>query len=54
MTSKRLAKDDAFIVFDDYEAVRKLIDGWISGGVLKHVRTPWCLWTNIVTKLVIN
>jgi predicted O-methyltransferase YrrM len=52
LASKRLAKDDAFIVFDDYEAVRKLIDGWISGGILKHVRTPWCLWTNIVTKLV--
>jgi hypothetical protein len=52
LASKRLAKEDAFIVFDDYEAVRKLIDGWISGGILKHVRTPWCLWTNIVTKLV--
>lgn len=50
--ARRLAKNGAFVVFDDYEAVRPLIDGWIAEGTLHHVFTPWCLWTNIVTNIV--
>jgi len=46
-----LAKPGATIVFDDYEATKELIDSWISRGILTHVTTPWCLWTNIVTQL---
>lgn len=46
-----LAKPGATIVFDDYEATKELIDSWISRGILTHVTTPWCLWTNIVTRL---
>lgn len=44
--------NDVYIVFDDYEAVRQCIDKWISNGILEHVFTPWCLWTNIVTRLL--
>lgn len=47
----KYAKPNAFIVFDDYEAVQPLIDGWISNGTLTCVTIPWCLWTNIVTRL---
>jgi len=46
------AMPNAFIVFDDYEAVRPIIDEWITKNVLTHITTPWCLWTNIVTRLV--
>jgi hypothetical protein len=49
--SNRFAEPGATYVFDDYEAVRSLIDGWISRGTLEHVFTPWCLWTNIITRL---
>ena len=49
--SRPLASPGAFFVFDDYEALRPLIDGYISSGVLFHVDTPWSLWTNIVTRL---
>lgn len=41
----------ATYVFDDYEAVRSVIDGWVSEGLLSHVTTPWCLWTNTITRL---
>jgi len=50
----RLAAPNAYIVFDDYEALRPAIDGWIISGQLTHVTTPWCLWTNIVTKILKN
>jgi spermidine synthase len=49
--ARRLAQPGATIVFDDYEALRPAIDGWINNGILAHVNTPWCLWTNIVTTL---
>jgi hypothetical protein len=47
--TKPLAAPKAYFIFDDYEAVRSLIDGFISSNELTHVETPWCLWTNIVT-----
>lgn len=50
--SRRLANKDAWVVFDDYEAVKSCIDGWIGEGILEHITTPWCIWTNIVTKLL--
>ena len=50
--ARRLAKNGAFFVFDDYEALRPAIDGWISENILHHVFTPWCLWTNVVTNLL--
>lgn len=50
--ARRLAKPNAFIVFDDYEALRAIIDFWINTETLSHVTTPWCLWTNIVTKIL--
>jgi hypothetical protein len=50
--ARRLAICGASIVFDDYEATRPSIDAWIGQGVLRHVTTPWCLWTNIVTNLL--
>lgn len=46
-----LASPGATVVFDDYEAVRSVIDGWVSDGQLESVETPWCLWTNTVTRL---
>jgi len=49
--ARRVAQPNATVVFDDYEALRPAIDGWIAEGVLKHVYTPWCLWTNVVTTL---
>lgn len=49
--SKKFAEPGATYVFDDYEAVRSLIDGWISNGTLEHIFTPWCNWTNIITRL---
>ena len=50
--SIRVAKLGATVVFDDYEAVQKTIDGFISQGFLQHLVTPGCLWTNCVTRLV--
>lgn len=47
--TKPLAESPAYFVFDDYEAVRGLIDGWIHSKELTHVETPWCLWTNVIT-----
>jgi hypothetical protein len=46
-----VALPNAYIVFDDYEAVKSYIDSLISNGNLLHLNTPWCLWTNIVTRL---
>lgn len=45
-----LAEANAWFVFDDYEAVRSLIDGWFESKKLTHVYTPWCLWTNVITR----
>ena len=50
--ARRLAIAGASIVFDDYEATRTPIDAWIAQGILQHVTTPWCLWTNIVTNIL--
>ena len=49
--AKPLAKPNAYFVFDDYEALQRLIDGWIQSGELLRIETPYCLWTNIVTRL---
>jgi O-methyltransferase len=49
--TKPLAKSNAYFVFDDYEALQRLIDGWIQSGELLRVETPYCLWTNIITRL---
>jgi O-methyltransferase len=49
--TRPFAVSNAFYVFDDYEALRSLIDRYISAGILLHVETPWCLWTNIITRL---
>lgn len=45
------AAKSACYVFDDYEAVRGLIDGWVSNKLLEHIHTPWGLWTNVITRL---
>lgn len=50
--SVRVAQKGAAVVFDDYEAVRRTIDGFVRDGWLEMVRVPWCLWTNCVTRLV--
>ena len=50
--AKRLATVGALFVFDDYEALRPAIDGWISENTLRHILTPGCLYTNIVTNLL--
>lgn len=52
--SVRIAKPGATVVFDDYEAVRKVIDGLIGIGILTHLVTPGCLWTNCVTRLAVK
>lgn len=49
--TKPLAAPKTYFIFDDYEAVRSLIDGLINSNQLTHVETPWCLWTNIITLL---
>jgi hypothetical protein len=49
--SLKFAQPNAMYVFDDYEALRPLIDTWMSDGTLSHVFTPWCLWTNVITRL---
>lgn len=49
--SKPLATPKAFVVFDDYEAVQSVIDGFINTRVLEKIELPGCLWTNIVTQL---
>ena len=49
--TKPVAKPGAYFVFDDYEALRRLIDGWIESGELLHIDTPYCLWTNVIARL---
>lgn len=49
--AKPLATPRAFVVFDDYEAVRSVIDSLIESKVLDQLELPGCLWTNIVTQL---
>jgi hypothetical protein len=49
--SCRVAKKNATVIFDDYDAVGKTIDGLLSANVLQHVKTPECLWRNCVTRL---
>jgi O-methyltransferase len=49
--TQKFARPNAFYVFDDYEAVRSLIDSWTRSGPLVHINTPWCLWTNTITRL---
>lgn len=48
--SKHSLLDDGYIVFDDYEATRDLIDKFIEEDDLSVVTIPWTLWTNIVLK----
>lgn len=50
MLSKPLLKDNSFIVFDDYEATKNLIDNIIIYDNLEVINIPFCLWTNIVLK----
>lgn len=52
LASVRVAKEGATVVFDDYEAVRGTIDGFVRDGYLDKLYVPWCLWTNAVGKLV--
>ena len=49
--ARQHALPNATFVFDDYEALRGLIDGWVSIGTLTHIHTPWCLWTNTIARL---
>lgn len=49
--TKRFADLNTYYIFDDYEALRSLIDGYVSSEELIHIQTPWCLWTNIITRL---
>lgn len=46
-----LAKKNAYIVFDDYEATQSLIDQFVFDKTLSVIELPRCLWTNIVTQL---
>jgi len=54
LASIRVAKSSATVVFDDYEAVKKVIDGFIGVGMLRHIVTPGCLWTNCITRLAVK
>jgi O-methyltransferase len=49
--SRPFALPGARFVFDDYEAIRPVVDGLITNGVLVSLETPWCLWTNTITAL---
>jgi hypothetical protein len=51
MLCKSLALKNAAIMFDDYDAVKGLIDSWIQNGDLVHVATPACAWRNCLTRL---
>lgn len=48
----RVAKLDSIFVFDDYEAVATSVNKFIATGYLRHIKTPFCLWTNTITKFV--
>ncbi len=49
--SVRVATAGATIVFDDYEAVQRTIDGFVAEGYLEMLIVPGCLWTNCVARL---
>ena len=51
VASQRVATKGATVIFDDYDAVKKTIDRLISENILRHIKTPECLWRNCVTKL---
>ena len=53
-SAKRCALSDAHFVFDDYEATRGTIDLLLKENILKSLVLPNCLWTNIVTQLVVK
>jgi cephalosporin hydroxylase len=46
-----LAKQNAYIIFDDYDAVHNTINELISNNTLKHIIIPDCSWRNCVTQL---
>ena len=50
--SRKVSTDDAYFVFDDYEATRGAIEHLIRTNVIEKLVLPMCLWTNIVTKLL--
>jgi predicted O-methyltransferase YrrM len=52
MASMPLAKDKALFIFDDYDAVKSTIDGFVTDGILEYIKTPDCLWRNTITRLV--
>lgn len=49
--TRPLAAPGATFVFDDYEAIRIVVDSLVSRGLLQSIETPWCLWTNTITRL---
>ena len=49
--ARKFTTDDAYFVFDDYEATRGAVDSLLNTNVLKKMVLPMCLWTNIVTQL---
>jgi spermidine synthase len=51
--ARRLAIHGAFFVFNDYEALRPIIDDWIfTQKILNLVFLPWGQYTNIVTNIL--
>lgn len=48
LLSQGVMHQNSYIVFDDYEATRNVIDSFIQQDQLIHITTPWCLYTNIV------
>jgi hypothetical protein len=49
--SRPFARPGARIVFDDYEAIRPVVDKLVGEGTLVSLETPWCAWTNTITAL---
>jgi hypothetical protein len=49
--ARKIATENAYFVFDDYEATRGAVDSLLVSNVLKKLVLPMCLWTNIVTQL---
>jgi hypothetical protein len=49
--SRKISTDDAYYVFDDYEATREAIDHLLQKNIVTQLVLPNCLWTNIVTRL---
>jgi hypothetical protein len=50
--SLRVSKMGSYYVFDDYEAVRRSVDGFAAKGMIKHCIVPGCLWTNCISQLI--